>query len=186
MRLLEPHHDELALVCRRIARSDSDGDDLLHEALLRAATKLGALGDEARFRPWLYRIVFSVHRSRARNGFWNRLVRGTRAPADVETQLVTEGEQERAYGARRAAAALATLPAVQREALVLFELQGHSVDDIATLQACSASAVKSRLSRARKRLRGYYQRRGIGLDPVPSPAAPGALSASDAARGHSS
>jgi len=44
----------------------------------------------------------------------------------------------------RARAALAVLPAVQREAIVLFEIVGWQVDEIAELQRVSASAVKSR------------------------------------------
>jgi RNA polymerase sigma-70 factor (ECF subfamily) len=71
-----------------------------------------------------------------------------------------EWEQERER-AERMATALGKLPAVQREAVVLFELEGFSIEEIAAIQRVTASAVKSRLSRGRDRLRRVYARWGI-------------------------
>ena len=63
-------------------------------------------------------------------------------------------------GRRRAdGAGAGHLSLAAREAIVLFELEGWQVDEIAALQRVSASAVKSRLARGRARLRAYYQRR---------------------------
>ena len=59
-------------------------------------------------------------------------------------------EQERQRAARMAAA-LAKLPGVQREAVVLFELEGFGIEEIAALQRATPSAVKSRLARGRER-----------------------------------
>ena len=61
----------------------------------------------------------------------------------------------------RVSRALASLPAEQREAIVLFDLEGITVDEIASLQGVSASAVKSRLARGRLRLRRLYVRCGF-------------------------
>jgi hypothetical protein len=46
--------------------------------------------------------------------------------------------------------------------VVLFELEGFSIEEIAALQQVSASAVKSRLARGRARLRRIYERWGLG------------------------
>ena len=70
--------------------------------------------------------------------------------------------EEQRRQAARASRALAALPAVQREAVVLFELEGYPVEEIAALQGVSASAVKSRLARGRARLRRTYERWGFG------------------------
>ncbi|HUS66387.1 MAG TPA: RNA polymerase sigma factor [Kofleriaceae bacterium] len=159
--LLDPIHDEAVLFARRIARSSAEGDDLFQESLLRAALKLPSLREPARFRPWFYQVVVSVHRSRARRGFWRRLVSSDapEAAAAVATWAGDDGARaadERA-GAARAALALAQLPAAQREAIVLFELQEHTVEDIAEIQRTSISSVKSRLARGRERLRRFYR-----------------------------
>ena len=50
------------------------------------------------------------------------------------------------------------LAPLEREAIVLFELEGFSLEEIVALQKSSLSAVKSRLVRARGRLRRHYER----------------------------
>jgi len=59
----------------------------------------------------------------------------------------------------RARIALATLGPEQREAIVLHDIEGWRVEEIAELEGLSVSAVKSRLSRGRERLRDIYTRR---------------------------
>lgn len=152
--LLEPVHDEARLFARRIARSDAEGDDLFHEAVLRAHARFETLRDPQRFRPWLLRIVTTVHRSRWRRGFWRRMVS---FEAGETAEAADPPEVEARAGAERARRALARLPAAQREAIVLFELHGYSVEEVAALSGASVSAVKSRLSRGRARLRSIYQ-----------------------------
>ena len=56
------------------------------------------------------------------------------------------------------ARALATLAPLAREAIVLFELEGFTLEELAAAQRDSIPAVKSRLSRARERLRRHYQK----------------------------
>ena len=71
-------------------------------------------------------------------------------------ELAGEDAADERAGAESAARALASLPAAQREAIVLFELQELTVEEIAEIQKSSVSAVKSRLSRGRERLRRHY------------------------------
>jgi RNA polymerase sigma-70 factor (ECF subfamily) len=162
MELLGPFHDQAAATARRLSRGPAEGDDLLQETVLRAWRKFDSLRDESRFRPWFYAILLSIHRNRCRGAFWKRFL-------SLEEQ-VSQGfeppgpdgatwESERS-GADRAARALATLPPEQREAIVLFEIDGFSIEEIAGLQHASQSAVKSRLSRGRERLRRHYERLG--------------------------
>src|SRR5262245_51728578 len=174
-RLIEPVHDRAIAFARCLCRSRADGDDLYQEALLRALTKLDALRDDAAFRPWLYRILITVHRNRLRRAFWRRLLPlgDPAAPDDAAAAQLgvdyrtSDWSPEAAGAGERARAALAVLPAVQREAVLLFELEDWQVDEIAALQRVSASAVKSRLARGRARLRAYYQRR-LRADEVPA------------------
>ncbi|MFN7326423.1 MAG: RNA polymerase sigma factor, partial [Chitinophagales bacterium] len=48
--------------------------------------------------------------------------------------------------------ALSRLPEQQREAILLFEISGFSIKEIAVLQESSESAIKQRLSRGRQQL----------------------------------
>jgi RNA polymerase sigma-70 factor (ECF subfamily) len=175
-RLIEPVHDKALAFARCLSRSRSDGDDLFQEALVRALVKLDALRDDAAFRPWLYRIVITVHRNRCRRAFWSRfLPLGHDDDVDTSQRADISGSDYRtsdwspdAHEAmQRARTALAHLPAEQRESIVLFEIEGWQVDEIADLYRVSISAVKSRLARGRARLRAFYERQLRG-DGVPS------------------
>jgi len=159
-RLLAPIHERVRAFARSLCRSQADGDDLFQEAALRAFTRLDALREDGAFRTWFYRVVISVHRNRARSAFWRRLIPiGERAgEVDYRAPAPDAGDST-----RRARAALAVLPAVQREAIVLFEIEGWKVEEIAALQRCSLSAVKSRLARGRERLRAHYEKQ-LGAD----------------------
>lgn len=168
-RLIEPWHDRVLGFARSLTRSTAEGDDLFQEAMLLAFRKLDALRDEAAFKPWLYRIVVSVHRSHCRRAFWRRLVpigeTVARNDDDAEQLYRSDGwTVDAAEANRRARKALAKLGAAQREAIVLFEIEGWLVDEIAVAQGVSVSAVKSRLARGREQLRALYEQ-----DAVPSP-----------------
>lgn len=160
--LLEPVHGPALATARRLCRSAADGDDLYAETVLRAFEKLHTLRDESRFKPWVFAILLSRHRSRSRLRFWRRFVPLDDAFPAGNGPAGDDGSRwdDDAVRARRVAAALDTLPAVQREAVVLFELECHSIEDIAALQGASVAAVKSRLARGRERLRRWYERHG--------------------------
>lgn len=165
-RLVAPHLDGALAFARCLSRSQADGDDLFQAALLRAFDHLDQLRDERAFRSWLYRIVVSVHRTTARRAFWRRLV-----PLTDHDDVGAAPADEAFGGAQRASRALATLPPEQREAIVLFEIEGRTVEEIADIQDVSLSAVKSRLARGRKRLRRYYTPRLAAASPraLPTP-----------------
>ncbi len=164
LELLRPVHDRALGTARCLARSGPDGDDLFQEAVLRAFRKLPALRDEARFAGWFYAVLVSVHRSRSRRAACRRFLSLEREMAGGWDAPGEDGaERADEHGrAERASRALARLPAVQREAVVLYELEGFSVEEIATMQQVSPSAVKSRLARGRARLRRHYERLGFG------------------------
>jgi len=163
MELLAGVHEQAAATARRLSRGPAEGDDLYQEAVLRAHQKLSSLRDESRFRAWFYAVLLSIHRNRTRAGFWRRFLSledpamGTWEPAGHDG---IRRETER-HQAERASRALATLPPEQREAVVLFELEGFSIEEIAALQKATVPAVKSRLTRGRARLRIHYERLGL-------------------------
>jgi RNA polymerase sigma-70 factor (ECF subfamily) len=159
LRLLEPIHDRARLSARRLCRSPADGDDLFHDAMIRALEQLSTLRDETRFRSWFYAVLLSVHRTRSRRAFWRRWFSLDELLSQGEEPAGEDGGrwEESRVEADRMARALGGLPAKQREAVVLFEVDGFSIEEVATLQGASVTAVKTRLVRARERLRRHYQ-----------------------------
>ena len=151
-RLLAPVHDGAVAFARGVCRSRAEGDDLFQEAVLRALDKLSSLREDGAFKFWLYRVIISVHRNRYRKSFWRRLLPLETEPAAPDRPRT----DDELGGAQRARRALAELPHEQREAIVLFELEGWKVEEIAEVLGVSISAVKSRLVRGRERLRAVY------------------------------
>ncbi len=174
LELLAPIHERARVSARRLARSNSDGDDLFHDAVLRAFEKLPTLRDPERFGGWFYAVLLSVHRNRSRRSFWRRFVqldeggeRGGALPEVATADLESERQQ-----AARLSGALATLPAVQREAVVLHELEGYSLQEVAAMQGVTVAAVKTRAARGRARLRRHYERLGFRAPTVRTRGAP--------------
>jgi len=167
--LLGPIHEGALATARRLCRSAADGDDLYQESVLRAFEKLHTLRDESRFRAWFYATMLSRHRNRYRRVFWKRQVSLDEAFPDGREPVGEDGADwaERTRRAQRAVQALASLEAVQREVIVLFEIDGYTIEEIAEMQHVSLSAVKSRLSRGRTRLRRYYERKGWAAEHAP-------------------
>ena len=163
MQLLAPIHDGARATARHLARDQMEGDDLFQEALVRAFEKLHTLRDETRFRAWFYAVLLSLHRTRSRWGFWRRFLPLDPALAKGLEPVGEDGQkhEEQQLQAERAARALASLPAVQREAIVLHDIDGYSMQEISEMQSVTISAVKSRVSRGRQQLRRFYERLGL-------------------------
>jgi len=87
--------------------------------------------------------------------------RSSRTVEDVDLSTVAEPRQESRpllglienERARAVQAAIAALPTLQREALILFEYEELSMEQIAAVVEADLSAVKSRLHRARQNLK---------------------------------
>ena len=125
--------------------------------MLRAYERLHDLRDESKFRSWFFATLLSIHRTRRRR----------RATVSLEEAWPKGGEPAGEDGsawaealerADRAARALDGLAPVQREAVVLHEIEGFSVEEVAAMQGVTISAVKSRLVRGRDKLRQFYER----------------------------
>jgi RNA polymerase sigma-70 factor, ECF subfamily len=157
-RLLEPIHRQALATARRLCRSADEGDDLYQDAVVRAFDKLHGLREESRFRAWFFAVLLSRHRSGRRRLRLMPVPLEEAFPNGSEPAAEGSPGDEERRAADRAARALATLPAEQREAIVLHEIEGFSVEEVAEFQEVTASAVKSRLARGREKLRQYYRR----------------------------
>jgi RNA polymerase sigma-70 factor (ECF subfamily) len=139
---------------RAFARSDTDADDLAQEALLKVYRSLRLFRYQSAFSTWLYAVVRNVFLDAARS----RAHRAREDPLRAEHSEVAGAappderlhrEQER----RRLWDALRQVPEEFRSALVLFDIEGHSYDEVAAIEEVPVGTIKSRLSRGRAHLR---------------------------------
>lgn len=131
-----------------------DADDITQEALIKAFRAFPTFDGRASLSTWLY----TVARTAAID--WHRSRIGRRADDD---ELVPEAHsgvqrgQEEAFAGKQEAerlwAAIQSLDDRSRVPLVLFEIEGLSYDEIATIEQVPIGTIRSRLSRARQHLR---------------------------------
>lgn len=149
----------------RITGDPGDAEDALQDAYLRAFDALvaGRFDGRAEVETWLYRIVANG----ALDAIRSRRRRRARLHDDAEgldaAASPAEGAERLAARAalRELDAWMADLPADQRAAIVLKELEGNSTSEVAAIMKCSVGAVEQRLVRARAALR---RRSGDGDD----------------------
>ncbi len=173
---LEPHYNDALQYCRALCAKSlpSEAEEVLQEALLKALTGYSGLRDRSRFRSWFFQIITRTFYSTVRGAFWKRFTplqqAGTVETMDVESMPAVYARDEPLDESWMLYQALATLSPKQRAALLLFEIGGFSIQEIARIQRVnSISAVKSRLSRARKKLREALLEAETGrLDNLPS------------------
>ncbi len=148
MELLNPEIQRLSDFCRGVAHDVNVADDLLSDTILVAFENVHKLKDPSAFRYYLFGIA-----SRLSKKGYRKQKRMTRWDDSLNDNLA--GQQpspEMGHDVEVLYGALDQLPKVMREAIVLFEISGFSIKEIATIQASSQSAVKSRLKRGREKL----------------------------------
>jgi RNA polymerase sigma-70 factor, ECF subfamily len=140
-------------VARGVLRNAADAEDVAQEALLRAYRQFDRLRDRTRFRAWLVRIAFRLALDRLRSGK-RRELRDTlwsqpeqRPPAPNAEELAASSEFQ-----SHLENALAELPGKLRLVLLLTAMEGHTIDEIASLLGISTGTVKSRIFYARRHL----------------------------------
>ena len=137
-------------------RAGSDAADGLAGEVFRVAfeNRAGYRTDRPCALPWLYGIAANVLRQ-SRRGAQRSLRLVDKLTIEARVRSV-EYESTRARARDEVAViadALADLPEVEREAVLLFAWEDLSYDEIATVQDVPVGTVRSRLNRARKRLR---------------------------------
>lgn len=160
--LFARHRDRLWAVALRTCADPETAADGLQEGMIAAFRRAGSYRGEAAVTTWLHRIVVNACLDRLRSA---KVRRAEPLPEDldrVEPVRPTPGRgEEAADPADRALAnerrvqvhaALATLPFEQRAAVVLVDMEGYPVAEVARILDCAEGTVKSRCSRGRARL----------------------------------
>jgi RNA polymerase sigma-70 factor (ECF subfamily) len=148
--LLEAEHPGAEAFCRKLTGNRDEGDDLYQDALLVAMGKFETLRDRTSFRPWLYRILINQYHNRNRQPWWRRRVNVDDGFFD---NSASRNPEDVLWARRWLQRALAALPPADRALIVLYEIEGWSIRDLSALVERPEGTVKSRLARAREKMR---------------------------------
>lgn len=129
-----------------VLRNPADAEDAVGESVLKAYAHLDQLKDPGRFRPWVMSILANVARTMLAQR--NRL----EYPGDMNQyeKSVSAEQRELWY-------LVMELPAEFRDAVILYYYDGFRTREIARVLGISEGTVKSRLNRARKKLRAEWE-----------------------------
>jgi RNA polymerase sigma-70 factor (ECF subfamily) len=163
--LITRYSGDIYSLLYRMTEDSEEARDLTQETFLSALKAIKMFRGDAELKTWLFRIAINQFRNRFR--WWKRRKRsetmsldkpigeGTATVADTiaddgesPEQAVLRGEQR-----DRIMKAVAALPEIFRETLVLCDIEGLGYEETARTMEISIGTVKSRLARAREQLR---------------------------------
>lgn len=149
-RLLVELRPKLHRYCSRMTGSVIDGEDVVQEALMKAIEALPQMGRLANPEGWLFRIAYNAAldflRRRARQD-------ATFLHEDPDMMSDPSGMAEDPLAAAASLRTFMRLPVSQRSSVILADVLGYSLEEIAGIVEISLPAVKSSLHRGRERLR---------------------------------
>lgn len=137
-----PH---LRAFARSLAGDRDRADDLVQDAVLRALSAASQFTPGTNFKAWIFTILRNLYFNEFRR---NRALLRPLEAADLEIHATAPAQQAGLEfdDFRRA---FSTLPAEQREALVLVGADGFRYEEAAAICGCPIGTIKSRVARAR-------------------------------------
>ncbi|MCO6465251.1 MAG: RNA polymerase sigma factor [Bradyrhizobiaceae bacterium] len=148
LKLYMPLQDSLWRFVRSLVRSEAQAEDVVSETVLQAFEGFSRIRDEQAFLSYLFTIASRiVQKQRWRSRWFDEfdedqvaMMHSSETQPDVRADVVLLRE------------ALTQLPEATRQAVVLFEINGFSLEEIRQIQGGSLSGVKSRVVRGRRML----------------------------------
>lgn len=159
--LLRHFRPQLERMCRRLCNGDETVDDVLQESYVSILRNLRTFRGESSFLTWAYTILRTSRSRQLRKG---RLALEREASLDVLAPVVRESLAQSFHQPDEIVAdrelgtsmlrALSHLSEVDRQVLLLRDLQGFTASEVAQRLGLTVPAVKTRLHRARVAMRG--------------------------------
>ncbi len=158
-RLLKPHFDRLYRLAFRLCGNRADAEDLFQDVLIKAFDKMDTVAGLDDPGTWLGRVMYNrfvdTARQRARRRL-STIPEGELAGDGLENlggPASAEADAARLERLKALDGALAMLSEDHRIVVLLHDTEGYKIDEIEQLTGIRAGTVKSRLHRARARLK---------------------------------
>ena len=138
--------------CARMTGSAVDGEDIVQDALIKALAAMPNAGVLDNPEGWLFRIAHNTALD-----FLRRRARGPMMQNDEALDMIAapDSPDQDHEAAAMSLRTFMRLPALQRSAVILKDVLGHSLEEVASITGASEAAAKSALQRGRIRLREF-------------------------------
>ncbi len=142
-------HEPFVRYCSALSYGRMDTEDLVQDVLLSAYSRWEQIEQRGRFLHYLIRSA----RNRSISNWRKRRFKAELTERHARRLLAQQVSPEVLLDIQLLYRTLDKLPEKQRDALVLFEVSGFSMKEIAEIQQTTVGAVKTKISRGRSRLR---------------------------------
>jgi RNA polymerase sigma factor (sigma-70 family) len=149
---------DLHRYCARMTGSVADGEDIVQDTLARAYYALSEMESVPELRPWLFQIAHNRALDHLRR-YERRMSEPLESVLDTALSNASDPEDllAREQATQAAISRFVELAPAQRSAVILKDVLGHSLSELAQLMAISEPAAKAALHRGRERLRVLAQ-----------------------------
>jgi RNA polymerase sigma-70 factor (ECF subfamily) len=151
-RLVGEIRPKLHRYCARMTGSAVDGEDIVQDALIKALAALPNFGVIDNPVGWLFRIAHNTALDFLRRRARGPMMQNNEALDMINAPDFPDQDHEVATMSLRT---FMRLPPLQRSAVILKDVLGHSLEEIASITGASEGAAKSALQRGRVRLREF-------------------------------
>ena len=164
--ILRPELDRLYRLAYRLTGNQSDAEDLLQEVLIRLYERRDELTSISDPAPWLGRVLYNRFIDDRRCHARKRLVAidpDSLGPDVVECDCENDRPDvatAREFSIRQIGAAVSALSIDHRTVLLMHDVEGYKLEEIQLITGTAIGTLKSRLHRARARLRGLLEEDG--------------------------
>lgn len=152
-------------IALRYMRNEEDAMDALQESFIKIFRHLNKFNEESRFDTWVYRIVVNTCTDLLRKNAYKKTEEHFYYQDDEEKESILhladsdptpEETIIKKENSTYIMECLEKLGQEHKEVLILRDMQGFSYDEISQVMECSVGTIKSRLNRARIKLREIY------------------------------
>ncbi len=167
--LLRPHLKHLYRVAYRFTGNAPDAEDLIQDLVVKVYQRPDDINGVERLRPWLTRVMYRM--------FIDNRRRYSRSPIHLAVDNSLPGEEdsgplhdtlptsdpgpaeelEQDHKSRALREAMERLSDDHRVVIMLHDVEGYTLEEIAKVLECPIGTLKSRIHRARARLRGLLE-----------------------------
>lgn len=168
-RLVRKYQDMIVSTCVRMTGNYQDGEDAAQEVFVQVYKNVGSFRGDSELTTWLYRITMNVCSNQHRS-WWKRLFNsavridrrdegGDEAPFELADGTTPSPAEDlcKKRTVSRVRNAIKRLPELQREMIVLCDLQEKSYEEICSILGIELGTAKSRIARAREALKKELQ-----------------------------
>ena len=152
--LLEKYNRLVFSLVYRMVGNKEDAEELTQDTFVKAFRHLNKFKGESSFSTWIYRIAYNttVSETRKKRLTFVAIEEELIAQVSEEDGIAVLKEENREENIKRLEKALTLLPPEDNALIHLFYLQNKTIEEVAKISELSASNVKIKLHRIRKKL----------------------------------